>query len=180
MSQTGYARPTVKATTQSRPGRNHRPHCWKHRRSERAGKALYLRAFCKKPQSGLFWVNNNYDRWDVDILSATNEQDDVKLPGGQGYPNTLTPECNPDCNYILANGYAYRAIPCTRDLEDYARLWVCGVTTNLLARLPTGSTVTLSWGDVGNPNPSNPTIDMFPSCRLRRWYRLFDERNHRH
>ena len=44
-----------------------------------------------------------------------------------------------------------RAIPCTRDLEDFARLWVCGITSNVLTNLPPGSTVTLNWGDVGNP-----------------------------
>ena len=65
---------------------------------------------------------------------------------------------------MLANGYAYRAIPCTRDLEDFARLWVCGITTNLLAQLPSGSTVTLSWGDIGNPNSGNPTIDLFAAA----------------
>ena len=27
-----------------------------------------------------FWLNNNYDRWDYDLLGLTNEQDDV-LPG---------------------------------------------------------------------------------------------------
>ena len=65
----------------------------------------------------------------------------------------------PDCNYT--DYYRRRIIPCTRDLEDFARLWICGVTSNLVAALPTGSTITLSWGDVGNPNPGNPTIDLF-------------------
>ncbi len=49
-------------------------------------------------------------------------------------------------------------------LEDFARLWVCGVTSNLLAALPTNSTVTLNWGDVGNPNSANPTIDIFQAA----------------
>jgi pimeloyl-ACP methyl ester carboxylesterase len=71
----------------------------------------------------------------------------------------------PDCNYV---SYQFdplggRAIPTTRDLEDYARLWICGISSNLLAALPTGSTVSLSWGDLGNPNVSNPTIDLFAS-----------------
>jgi pimeloyl-ACP methyl ester carboxylesterase len=46
-------------------------------------------------------------------------------------------------------------------LEDFARLWVCGLTTNVLAALPSGCTVTLNWGDVGSPNSGNPTIDLF-------------------
>jgi hypothetical protein len=49
-------------------------------------------------------------------------------------------------------------------LEDFSRLWISGVTTNLLAALPAGSTVTLNWGDIGNPNPNNPTIDLFQAA----------------
>jgi len=47
-------------------------------------------------------------------------------------------------------------------LEDFARLWVCGVTSNLLAQLPPGTTITLDWGDVGNPNTSNPVNGTTP------------------
>ena len=81
------------------------------------------------------------------------EQDDV-LQGEDGGPLNLDPN-DPDYDYKDLGGN--RIIPCTRDLEDFARLWVCGVTSNLLAALPSGSTVTLSWGDVGNPNSSNRT-----------------------
>ena len=110
----------------------------------------------------VFWCNNNYDRWALDDDDNTNYMDDVPPQGCPAAPNTPTP----DCNYSnrLANGYCYRAIPCTRDLEDYARLWVCGLTTNLLATLPAGSTITLNWGDVGSPNSSNPTIDLFAAA----------------
>ncbi len=106
----------------------------------------------------VFWVNNNYDRWDNDGIFDTPEQDD-QLVGFCPYtPNTATP----DCNYLDIGGN--RVIPDTRDLEDFARLWVCGVTSNLLAALPPGSTVTLNWGDVGNPNFGNPTIDVFQAA----------------
>jgi hypothetical protein len=101
------------------------------------------------------WANNNYDRWTPDADDGTNYMDDVLVQGCPLTPNTTTP----DCNY--RDMYGNRVIPCTRDLEDYARLWVCGITTNLLAALPTGSTITLNWGDVGNPNSGNPTIDLF-------------------
>jgi hypothetical protein len=109
----------------------------------------------------VFWANNNYDRWTPDEDDNTNYMDDVQSANN---PGTSVPE--PDCNYSnrLANGYSYRAIPCTRDLEDYARLWVCGITTNLVAALPAGSTITLSWGDVGSPDPANPTIDLFTAA----------------
>ena len=105
----------------------------------------------------VFWANNNYDRWNYDVLSSTNEQDDVASTSAAARSYSGVP--TPDYDYKDIGGN--RVIPCTRDLEDFARLWVCGITTNLLAILPAGSTVTLSWGDVGNPNSSNPTIDLF-------------------
>ena len=113
------------------------------------------------------WANNNFDRWATNTvlygyLYTDIEQDDQQIACSPAAPNTPTPDCN--YSNMLANGYAYRAIPCTRDLEDFARLWVCGITTNLLAQLPSGSTVTLSWGDVGNPNSGNPTIDLFTAA----------------
>jgi hypothetical protein len=103
----------------------------------------------------VLWCNNNFDRWDNDYPFNYPEQDD-QLSAGCPY-TPLTP--TPDCNY--SNACGQRVIPCTRDLEDYARLWVCGLTTNCLTNLPIGSSVWLSWGDVGYPNPSNPTIDLF-------------------
>ena len=114
-----------------------------------------------------FWCNNNYDRLATNTglwgaLFTDVEQDDQPIAFCPVAPRTPTPDCN--YSNILADGYAYRAIPCTRDLEDFARLWVCGVTTNLLSALPAGDTITLSWGDVGNPNFSNPTIDLFAAA----------------
>ena len=67
----------------------------------------------------------------------------------------------PDCSYLNASGH--RVIPTKRDLEDYARLWVSGVS-NTLSLLPSGSTVTLNWGDVGSPDTNNPTIDLFTAA----------------
>jgi hypothetical protein len=96
------------------------------------------------------WCNNNFDRWDHDGIFYTPEQDDQQTAS------------QPDCNYT--DNYGNRIIPCTRDLEDYARLWLCGITSNLLAALPIGGSITLSWGDVGNPNPANPTIDLFQAA----------------
>ena len=100
----------------------------------------------------VFWCNNNFDRWDDDFPFNTSEQDDVLTNGVA------------DCNYL--NFFGQRVIPCTRDLEDFARLWICGVTSNLLAALPSGSTITLNWGDVGDPdwNGNNPTIDLFAAA----------------
>lgn len=105
----------------------------------------------------VFWVNNDYDRLhSVDCpLACDTEQDDLgpidilKLPAYQQVP---------DCNYVNASGQ--RVIPCTRDLEDFARLWMAGVTSNLVAALPTNSTLTLSWADY----EGQPTIDLFAAA----------------
>jgi hypothetical protein len=106
----------------------------------------------------VFWANNNFDRWYFDADDATNYLDDVQISGCAYTPNVPTP----DYDYLDTNGD--RVIPNTRDLEDFTRLWVCGIDTNLIAKLPTGSTITLSWGDVGNPNSGNPTIDLFTAA----------------
>jgi hypothetical protein len=103
----------------------------------------------------IHWCNNNYDRFALDEDDGTNYQDDVLVQNCPYTPNTATP----DCNY--RDMFGNRVIPDTRDLEDYARLWVSGITSNLLAALPAGSTITLNWGDVGSPNSGNPTIDLF-------------------
>ena len=108
----------------------------------------------------VIWSNDNYDRWALDKDDGTNYMDDVdqnSMPAaGCPYtPNTPTPD------YNYCNQYGLRQISCTRDLQDFFRLWVCGITPSLLTNLPSGSTVTLDWGDVGNPDSGNPTIDLF-------------------
>jgi hypothetical protein len=105
----------------------------------------------------VFWCNNNYDRWKTTasvfgLLYTDVEQDDQQIATCPGALSTPTA----DCNYM--NEYDQRVIPCTRDLEDYARLWLCGLTSNLLAALPIGSSVTLSWQNV---TAGNPAIDLF-------------------
>lgn len=103
----------------------------------------------------VFWANNNFDRAHSVDFNTDSEQDDLEVD--YGYNNGLSYPM-PDCNYTRGGS---RVIPCARDLEDFSRLWINGVTSNLLATLPSGSTVTLNWGDVGSPNSSNPTIDLF-------------------
>jgi hypothetical protein len=103
----------------------------------------------------LFWANNNYDRNTLDADDQVFYDDDVKV-GDCPYTMDVP---TPDCNYRDIGGH--RVIPCARDLQDFTRLWICGITTNLLALLPANSTVTLSWGDESNPNSGNPTIDLF-------------------
>lgn len=104
----------------------------------------------------VFWCNNNFDRWKTTIspLYVETEQGDQQTGGCPYAPNTPTP----DCNYL--NQFGERIIPCTRDLEDYARLWLAGVTTNLLAQLPIGASVTLSMNAISGM----PTIDLFAAA----------------
>jgi hypothetical protein len=92
----------------------------------------------------VFWVNNDFDRSHTVDLTDT-EQDDLKIA-----PTS-------DCNYKVGGN---RVIPCARDLEDFARLWMAGVDSNLVAALPTNSTLTLSWNDV----EGEPTIDLFAAA----------------
>jgi hypothetical protein len=94
-----------------------------------------------------FWVNNNFDRWTYSVLDGWVE-DDVQQ--SFNYPT-------PDCSFTNSSGQ--RAITCPRDLEDFARLWVSGISSNVLAALPSGSTVTLSW-----QNNSGVTIDLFQAA----------------
>jgi hypothetical protein len=105
----------------------------------------------------LFWINNDYDRWHD--VGGDQEQDDLAsndreadCPYEYGRPV-------PDCEY--RDDYGVRIMPSERDLEDFARLWFCGLTSNLVASLPPGVTGELSWGDKGQPNTNNPTIDIF-------------------
>ena len=107
----------------------------------------------------VFWCNNNFDRWHS-VDGSDNEQDDLDVQYGYGPSG---PFAIPDCNYTAGG---QRMIPCARDLEDFARLWICGVTSNLLGALPSGTTITLNWGDVGYPdwNGNNPTIDIFQAA----------------
>ena len=108
-----------------------------------------------------FWANNNYDRWTWDADDATYYEDDLSPAE---VSQLSADQQTPDCNY--GEYYGTRIIPDTRDLQDFTRLWVAGITTNLLTALPPGSTITLNWGDVGNPdwNANNPTIDLFTAA----------------
>jgi hypothetical protein len=101
-----------------------------------------------------FWINNDYDRSIPDSDDATNYDDSATPAQAKNIP---------DCNYTNALGT--RAIPTQRDLEDFARLWLVGAS-NAFRLLPLGSKVTLDWGDVGNPNTNNPTIDLFEAADL--------------
>ena len=106
----------------------------------------------------VFWANNNYDRFTLDADDQIEYDDDVQIGGDYFTQNTPVPD------YNFKDGAGHRVIPCARDLQDFFRLWVCGIDTNLIAKLPAGSTITLNWGDVGSPNSGNPTIDIFAAA----------------
>jgi hypothetical protein len=115
---------------------------------------FYGSDFTSADKSYIFWINNNYDRFTLDSDGVNYYDDDVSSTS-QAAKSPYTGVPTPDYNYT--NGAGNRAIPCVRDLQDFARLWVSGVTTNLLAAVPPGSAVTLSWGSVSG----SPTIDLF-------------------
>jgi hypothetical protein len=106
----------------------------------------------------VFWCNNNFDRYVLDADDDEFYDDSVegtsKAADCPYSPNITTP----DCNYL--DGSGNRVISCTRDLQDFARLWVCGVTTDLLTMLPTGSTVTLTLQSMSG----SPCIDLFAAA----------------
>ena len=114
--------------------------------------------FASPARPFVFWANSNYDRNVLDSDGANFYDDDV-LVAGDYYTNSPTP----DCNFLDASGH--RVIPCERDLQDFTRLWISGVNSNLLAGLPSGSTVTLSWADIWDgfeyTQSGNPSIDLF-------------------
>jgi hypothetical protein len=104
----------------------------------------------------MFWANNNYDRYVEDEDDGVFYDDDVAT-NSPAAADPYTGKPKPDCEYRYASGS--RVIPCARDLQDFARLWVSGVS-NVLSRLPSGSEVTLSWAGNGN----SPTIDLFQAA----------------
>jgi len=103
----------------------------------------------------VFWCNNNFDRYVLDADDNVKYDDSIESTSqSAGCPYSPSVP-TPDCNYL--DGGGNRVISCGRDLEDFARLWVCGVTTNLLSMLPVGSTVTFSLQAISG----NPSIDLF-------------------
>ena len=103
-----------------------------------------------------FWANNDYDRLVLDS-DGINFYDDSVASNSPAADSPDTGKPTPDCDY--RDGAGNRVIPCERDLQDFTRLWVSGVS-NTLSRLPAGSTVTLSWAG----NGSSPTIDLFAAA----------------
>jgi len=87
----------------------------------------------------VWWVNNDYD-------GATYPGSPYFDPGSDRPITAL----NPQYDYL---SYNPRSI---RDLEDYARLWICGVP----ALTNAGYQVTLSWGNVSG----TPAINLIQSC----------------
>jgi hypothetical protein len=92
------------------------------------------------PQSFNFWINNGHTEPGVNGLLDQDVQIEPNLPNysqGQIQPNS-----------------SYGQIRCQRNLENFARLWICG-----LPNLPTsqGYTVTLS------PFAYNISINLYPA-----------------
>jgi hypothetical protein len=109
----------------------------------------------------VFWINNDYDRANPDATGF--EEDDFEGTRTQWISyDDIGGTPTPDCNFSGASGK--RIIPSERDLEDFARLWICGIDSNLFASLPPGTIGELSWGDKGNADTNNPAIDLFDAA----------------
>jgi hypothetical protein len=91
----------------------------------------------------VFWVNNNFDRSALDDDDGVYYDDDVATNDPTYSPSYGTPGVpTPDYNYQAADGTPI--IPNIRDLQDYARLWIPGLS-NLLVNLPDNYAATLQW-----------------------------------
>ena len=96
-----------------------------------------------------FWVNNDHDRTNI-VDGSDSEEDDLK-PGESGFPQNSPYDC-------LYNDpvSGQPAIPCKRDLEDYARIHLLGFS-RLATNLPSGYKMDLRWR-----NPAiSPGINIF-------------------
>ena len=81
----------------------------------------------------VFWINNDCDR--------------ATYPGSPSFdPGSDRPLAFPYPQYDYSNWQPTSI----RDLEDYARLWICGVP----ALTNAGYQVTLSWANVSSGNPA--------------------------
>jgi len=92
----------------------------------------------------VFWANNDYDRGhhvDCGLVNCDWEEDDLKVAGVPDYPTLITPD------YAYATYTPFQQptprIPSMRDLEDYARFWLPGMSS-LMAAMPTNYTVKLT------------------------------------
>jgi hypothetical protein len=84
------------------------------------------------------WVNNDFDRWNW-VDGSDLEQDDLERVGSSTYWSQTY--SGPDYSFLDYQGKP--AIPCQRDLEDYTRLWMPGLS-NIMAVMPSSYTVKLT------------------------------------
>jgi pimeloyl-ACP methyl ester carboxylesterase len=92
----------------------------------------------------VFWVNNDYDRGhqvDCGPVNCDWEEDDLEEAGVPDYPTLITP----DAAYATYAPFQQPTprIASMRDLEDYARLWLPGMTA-LRTVMPTNYTARLT------------------------------------
>ena len=126
----------MRTTPQRRRQKGTSRSCDKTRRRQKAGEPIVSIAFWREGRNGFFWANNDYDRGHT-VDGSDFEEDDLgptdinRLPAVQRVPD----------DQFTTNGLP--AIPCKRDLEDYARIWIPGLSS-LMAALPTNYTVQLT------------------------------------
>ena len=94
----------------------------------------------------IHWVNNNFDRRhnvDCPLISGSCDvdEDDLHYAGAPGNENGIVPD------YMYGTFVPFvgivPSIPCQKDLEDYARLWIPGLS-NIMAVMPSSYSVKLT------------------------------------
>ena len=119
--------------------------CHKVRRRRKAGNPLATVAFWREPHKGVLWVNNDYDYSGASWNFGNDAQ----------------------ASWYYNDGYQGK-IDSQRDLEDYFRLWICGMP----ALTKAGYQVTLSWANVSS---GNPTINLFDTVETNGGIRIPDQ-----
>jgi hypothetical protein len=86
------------------------------------------------------WVNNNFDR-KHNVDGSDVDEDDLEFAGAPGNENGIVPDYTYG-TFVPFVGIV-PSIPCEKDLEDYARLWIPGLS-NIMAVMPSSYTVKLT------------------------------------
>jgi hypothetical protein len=105
-----------------------------------------------------FWVNNDFDRAHlVDCVPGPcdNEEDDVSDNDPSADCPATPLKSTPDADYQDLPGLY--VIPCSRDLEDYTRLWIPGIAE----LYQTHSNLTFQLSVVSDGLTGDPAINLF-------------------
>jgi hypothetical protein len=131
--------------------------CNKARQRRKAGNPLATAAFWREPHKGVLWVNNDCDWSSRPGYPVFDPGSDKPLNLPYSYQDNFLKD------YLSFNPRS------VRDLEDWSRLWICGVPA-----LTNGNyQVTLSWANVSG----TPAINLIQSCETNGGTRYLTDTN---